>query len=271
MSEQDTDVGERLPVDQLVETYRRAEDDIRAGFRLVHGALGRLDQVLAGDHGFHLVPHNRQVDWKDPAEHLRHLRRQVWGKLLERMQIRRGMSIAAWKKLYDEIETGEPPEITVKNVDDLVVQFKEDMPAMLASAVKEVFNWLRPPGSSYKTNTELEIGERVILGNVVDRGPFCWRVSHHDEQYLIALENVFLMLDGKLHEKRQGDYYSALSSEVKRIASADPCHGATTYFEFRGYTNRNLHLRFRRMDLVDRLNVIAGGARLKPVTQGATR
>lgn len=43
-----------------------------------------------------------------------------------------------------------------------------------------------------------------------------------------------------------------------------PGPGETDLFAFRCCANGNLHLRFRRLDLLARFNQIAGGRRLRP-------
>ena|SRR5439155_23407886 len=39
--------------------------------------------------------------------------------------------------------------------------------------------------------------------------------------------------------------------------------GETDYFRFKCFRNRNLHLEFKRLDLVAKLNAVAGGMRLR--------
>jgi hypothetical protein len=256
-----------------VAVYQKAEADICAAFGLIDGALGRLNVALAGNLDFGLksrLDTRDRYSWDDPTDTLAELRRDVWGRLLERMQVRKMMSVQAWKDLQDRLKHDNPPEITTENVESLVAQFQEEAPAMLKQAVLEVFEWLRPPGSKYKRNSEFEIGERVVIRWMIEDPAFCshWRVNYNYEQELIALENVFRMLDGKL--RRDGDgYYSDVSTAVKAIPIGQPCAGVTEYIEFRGFRNRNLHMRFLRMDLVAKLNAIAGGARLKPVEADA--
>lgn len=264
-----TDVGERLSVEELVAGYVQAEAEIRASFGTIRAALDRLDATLAGEswRGFHLTSRSghHETNWAIPDEHLIHLRRQVWERLIERSQIRRAMSIAAWKKLEDEVEHEDPPEVTIENVNSLIAQFREDGPAMLEAAVHEVFEFLRPHGDRYKTNSQFEIGERVVLSHCVTRGyGRTWSVSDHREQHLQALENVFTMLDGKRPDRSDGYYYSRLSGAIKAVDVGEPCQGSTDLFAFKGYRNGNMHLRFVRMDLVAKLNAVAGGMRLKP-------
>ena len=79
-----------------------------------------------------------------------------------------------------------------------------------------------------------------------------FRVSYHYENQLRALDNVFHMLDGKpLSTYRNGDLINAIN-ESERGA------GETEYFRYKSFLNNNLHLEFRRMDLVQRLNEVGG-------------
>jgi hypothetical protein len=99
-----TAIAGRLTVAELVDTYARAERDIRGAFGVVAGALKSLDACLSLDgHGFDLRRTRRNygegANWTEPEEHLRELRRQVWGLLVDRMEIRKAMSIKAWEDL----------------------------------------------------------------------------------------------------------------------------------------------------------------------------
>lgn len=262
---------EHSTVEELVRIYEQAEADIRTGFRLVADAVVSLNNtVAAGGGNLYLrsrFNHHAIAHFDEPDDHLTHLRRDVWSLLIDRMQVRRAMSIAAWEKLQKQINDEDPPAITVSNLHDMVDQFREDIPTMLKEAVAEVFEWLRPRGGRYKTNSEFEIGERVVLTGCVSHGSAGkWDRSYYRSQYLIALENVFYTVAGTPRPV-QG-YYADLEVAIMAIPNSQPCIGGTDMFEFRGYRNGNLHLKFRRMDLVAKLNAIAGGNRLKPAVTG---
>jgi hypothetical protein len=267
-----TELAPHLSVEELVSVYQRAEADIREGFAKVEGAIDALAATVAmgGWRGISLHDRHQAIHFGEVDKHLRHLRRQVWDALVERMQVRRAMSIAAWKKLREDLEKEEPPPIDVETVRGMLDGFRAQIPDMLKAAVDEVFDFLRPRRSGYKTNTEFEIGEKVILAGAVTAGWWKKGVERHWsvngdwwEQRLIALENVLLLVDGRARQESDG-YYSKLSTEIKSKRGQPQCHGATEFYEFRGYLNGALHLKFRRPDLVARLNAIAGGARLKP-------
>lgn len=261
---------------ELVAVYEQAEAEIRLGFASVARAVERIDSTFSnGTRGISLKSRHRNycdVDFTSPESTITELRRDIWGVLIERSEIRKAMSIAAWKELSEKIERETPPPITAANVSGMLDQFRADIPDMLRTAVAEVFEFLRPHsgwGETWKTNTEFEIGERVVLSGFVTPG--WWRGAKTDwtiagdwyEQRLIALENVFAMVAG--HVRQDGGGHFAKLSDAIKACRGGPCHGATDLFEFRGYRRGTLHLKMLRMDLVARLNAIAGGARLKPV------
>lgn len=267
---EDTALVGRLSIPDLVATYRAAEMSIRAGYAQVHGAIESLRAAFLFErHGLTLRTkhHDVRADWSDPGETIVELRRVIWSVLIDRLEVRKMMSVAAWDALEKEIRQGEPPEITEETVAGMVAKFKHDVPSMLKAAVDEVFAFLRPRGSEYKTNTEFEIGERAVLTGYVSRGyGRTWRVDSYRQQHLVALDNVFAVLDGKLVDD---SHYGPLGSAINACSNGAECRGETAMFEFRGFKNGNLHLRFKRVDLVAKLNAVAGGARLKPPAGGA--
>jgi hypothetical protein len=61
------------------------------------------------------------------------------------------------------------------------------------------------------------------------------------------------LLDGK---GVPGGYASPLMDAIQTSRTGT---GETDYFEFRCCVNRNLHITFKRLDLVKQLNAVAGG------------
>ena len=107
------------------------------------------------------------------------------------------------------------------------------------------------------------IGPRVVLTWQVEQawhpGRFRLRIGN-DHQRLVAFENVFCVLDG-------APKYDSSSSELGHaIAAAPNGIGETRWFKFRCFKNGNLHLEFRRPDLVARINQIAGSRAMRPAS-----
>lgn len=253
-------------VTEIVQTYLKAVVDIKAGFALISGAEKSLNNTFAMEHWGTIQvrsPYNHSSpDYSDVASSIKVLERDVWGALIERMDIRRMVGIQRWREISDQLEKGELPEITEVNVINFAQNLLKQLPDMLTEAVGEVFDFLRPQRSSYKTNSELEIGRKVILTNMVELWSLnTYRVNGHRSQHLTALENVFSALAGQGQINKR--YRSALETEVAETRTAQ---GETPYFRFKLYRNGNMHLEFKRLDLLKRLNQIAGGRRLRPAT-----
>jgi len=139
---------------------------------------------------------------------------------------------------------------------------------MIEESIRECYEFLRPRGSrlGYKTNqkSEFELKEKLILSSSVTR---CYS-DHYDvgtyrEPHIRAIDNVFHALDGKGLPK---GYYGPLIEAIKKtpIRGEGAGIGETEYFRFKCFKNQNLHLEFKRLDLLAKFNSVAGGMRLKP-------
>lgn len=256
------DVTKRTTVEELVRTYIKAENDIRAACALVSGSLASLNNVLklaetSGDVRF--GSHRCDIDWDHPEDQVIELRRSVWGRIVDRLELRRMMSVKRAKELDKWLNSTIEP-ITVESVLGLSRYYIENLSEILSEAVGEVYEFLRPPGSHFKTNTEYELKRRVVLENWVEPWSFAPSRLHPSFYYrprFVALENVFSALDGKGGTLKH--HYSDLETAIYKSAS-----GETTYFKYRAFKKRTLHLTFKRPDLVLKFNQIAGGRRLKP-------
>ena len=247
----------RQTIAEFVGEYGRAEKDIRAGFALVKRGLQALGEGTS-------LYANHYVDFDDVEKVAITLRRKAWSNVIDRLQMRRSMSVKAWTEFEKKMRDGECPPITVEIVEGMVRQYRQDLPAMLEASVVEIFEWLRPRDSEYKTNSEYEIGKRVVLNGIVRRGYSTWGISSYYRQELVALENVFNLVAGIPPQEGTG-WCPQLETAISAIHLSGPCVGETEHFRFRGFKKGTLHLEFRNLAHVARLNAIAGGARLKPV------
>lgn len=264
----DTALVHRLTVSQLVTAYAQSEADIHAALGTLRAAEDRVNAALMnsdGDlhRGWTVHVHER-LRLDDVDDIVAEFRRRVWQQLVHRIDLRGMMSSERWTKLQREIEKGaEVPPITMEAMEAFVGQVTRDIPTMAEEKVREVFEWLRPHNSTHKTNSEMEVPPRVILGHVVEWVGYLgrFRVNYdYAQQKLIALQAVFQALDGKGHVVR-----STYSDIENMLTSGKGQHaGEVPYFRFRAFRNGNLHVAFTRLDLLAQLNRIAGGARLRP-------
>lgn len=263
-----TDLTTRQTVAELVATYERAVTGIRVGFARVARAEDELTAAFdSGSFKYTFSVRDKYnhhgIDFDDPESCIAVLKREVWKRLVDRLEIRRMISIQRATQLDQQLEREEWPEITVENVLSWANGIQDKLPDMIQEAVEEVFDWLRPRGQKYKTNSEFEIGQRVILTWVLEETQWQnkFHVSHYSQKHLTALENVFTALDGQ-GMVAKGSWQSVLADAIN-TTPLDVGRGETDYFKFKCFKNRNLHLEFKRPDLVDKLNKMAGGMRLR--------
>lgn len=263
-------------VEELVGAYEQARDKIvlayatlesakeifEASYLTRQGALGERFRLEASRY------RHEEID-TDPEHALLCLRRSAWRVIVERLELRRVMSISAWEKLQKQINAGDGkdvPELSLETVRGFVRQSARDLPRYLEESVREVYEWLRPRGHSvarYRTNKPFEIGAKLVIERAVEsdwnnhyRVHIGYGYGASESQRMIALENVFHALDGR--GQRAESHMSALEQAI-RACPIGKGVGETELFAFRCYRNGTLHLRFKRLDLLKRLNEIAGG------------
>lgn len=272
-----TDLARHTTVVELVATYRAACADVVRAFELIHGAEKRLAAAFARDKlsSIHVVvpgTHHSGA-WGEPESALYELRRECWSCIVERLQLRQVMSIEAWEKLDKDLRRGFHeakraeamlPEISEQTVAAFAEQHRKALPHHWEAAVREVFDWLRPRSEARRTHKRNEverIGPSVVLVAFIDR----WRIAYgfppvvqwDQDHKVAALERVFSGLDGK--GLAQATHYSELYTQMSETKAWS---GETTWFVWKAHKNGNIHLRFKRPDLVQKLNAMAGGARL---------
>lgn len=266
-----TELIPRLTLAAMVGTYRQAETDIRAAFAMLTAAEENLKKAFTVEYGFDLDGHirNRYLSFKEPAKLMHELKKDAWRVLVDRMELKRILSIKRTEELNAQLEKGtDLPEIEEAQILAMIEGTLAQAGTMIEEATREVFEWLTPQRGwdrEYKTNSHFQIGPKVIRGYCVERwhsNGHPYHVNYHRESNLRALDNVMHALDGHAGDARK-THGGPLCDAINMSTDGT---GETTYFRFRCFKNGNLHLEFRRLDLVEKLNAVAGGMTLKPKT-----
>ena len=257
-----TDIAKRETLSTMIGAYQQATVKIQEAYAILESAQTMLRAVFLDAPGYRFsVTYDRSSDvGKKASDDINaRIKKDAWSVIVQRMELRRLLSIQRRNELDTQIDKGELPELTDENVLALFETSAANVNTYMEEAVHEVFDYLRPPQSKFKTNTEFELGKRVILAWQVEKG---WnrgkfRVNYNRDKYLTALDNVFSMIDGKGPVKSyHGPLYDA-------ITDSHDGTGKTDYFKFKCFLNGNLHLEFLKPDLVAKLNAVAGGNRLR--------
>jgi len=264
----------RQSVGQMVAAYLEANEEIRQAYALLETAQTRLDVAFGDQYGrFQVLPHqyNRDIKFEPPKDAPEVLRTclkvraaikvDAWSNIMNRLEVRAVMSTARVNELNLQLNAPDKlPDITEASVFGLVDTMVNSIGGYMSEAVKEVFEFLRPPCSKYKTNSEFEVGERVILKAFYgDRWNDRPKVEYSRNQDFHNLDNVMHLLDGKGPVKSHTGPLVDGIDKTERFGLV----GSTDYFEFKPCKNGNVHIKFLRMDLVAKLNQIAGGNRLR--------
>lgn len=257
---------------EMARTFREATEAITRHMLAIHQETDRIQLAFLDkeSHPFDLkIYYNGErysLDMEPDSQNLtdamrltNRMEREAWRTLADRLGIRNIMSVKKRTEFDRQMNEGELPPITEETITSILMGLVEQAQDFATEAAKEVFDILRPRsdswGGKYKTNDHFRVGRKVILPWRVERGYGSgkFRPNYHREQELIALDGVFHLLDGKgIMREHRGPLVSAI------CASPDG-KGETDYFRFKCFKNRNLHLEFKRLDLVKQLNLLAAG------------
>lgn len=273
MISQSTELIPRMTVQAMVGAYKQAEVKIRDAFQSLMDAEQTLKAAF-GDTSYRFdldsAIRNRHGSFERPEETLEYLRRDVWRSLVDKMGIRQILSTKRLEQLDRQIEKGQDeeghklPAIEEANVLAMMEGTAMQAESMVREMVREVYEMLTPQRSAYKTNEKCReaVGLKVIKTGWIrpqwHGGKF--EVDHYHHDQIRAVNKVFYALDNRANEANRESYHGQLADAISK---ADRGVGETEFFRFKCYGNGNLHLEFKRPDLVQRLNQIAGAGTVR--------
>jgi hypothetical protein len=183
---------------------------------------------------------------------------RAWEQIVHRLGIRNIMSVKARNEFDKKMKEGDLPDLTEEAIMAVVAGLATSAKDYAKEAALEVFDILRPRGhwgGQYKTNNAFRVGAKVVLNSwYVERAydGKTYRINYRRQAELTAIDAVFHLLDGKgVIKGTQGPLIEAINGCQGR--------GDTEYFRFKCFKNHNLHLEFKRLDLVKQLNGLAAG------------
>jgi len=273
-----TDLIERIPAETMARVYQETLPKIRAAVLEIGDACQALRQVFDDTHGFglDLELHGSRYSF-DPAACdaiADRFKRAAWGALINKLGIRKLMSSKRageldaaihepqrWRYRRDETQGDELPEITPETLYDVLAGMVSSADEFMQEAIHEEYDFWKPAETTrYKTNSgPFALGRKVVKQWMVERGwgGRSFTPAHGHRKHLIALDNIFHRLDGQgVPRGYSGPLVDAIS-----ICGADG-QGETEFFRFRCFKNGNLHLWFKRLDLLKTFNELAGRNRL---------
>lgn len=275
---------ERVPAETMARVYQESLPKIKAAMLEIESALADMERAFQPEYGgqfdlrVQLGHSNNGVDFG--AEGFERVadrfKRRAWALLIQKLGIRKLMSSKRAAELdsalrderYSRHDGDEPallPEINVDTLYSVLSGMVSSADEFMAEAIHEEYDFWKPERKSeYKTNSgTFALGEKVIRGWMVEFetwGGKRFRPHYNNEKHLIAIDNIFHRLDGK---GVPSGYGGPLVDAIKTCGEGGI--GETEYFKFRCFKNGNLHLWFKRRDLLQRFNQTCGRNRLPEV------
>ena len=161
---------EYTTVEAMATAFGDAANEIQCGFNLLASAEARLRAAFQPEYGFHaLVRHETETGPRGSAATIDRLKREAWRAIIAKLGVRAALSDRRWRELEKQLENGELPNITPEAIEEMVSGLAGNLSGYFAEAVAEVFEFLRPHHSEYKTNSEFEVGQKVVLRYCVER------------------------------------------------------------------------------------------------------
>lgn len=162
------------------------------------------------------------------------------------------------KKSKDEFSNSlmvNPPEATEENIYATLQTAMAQSDDIFARGMAECFSNL---DRRFKSHDGWKIGSRVILNNAM--GSFgCWNYHMNHRDTITDVERVFYILDGKQPPLEYGgDIVAKIENTRRGLIGAKQSETETEYFKARIFLNGNLHLWFKRKDLVEKVNKLLG-------------
>ena len=138
-----TEIIPRTTLTMLVAAWRESEAEIRHAFGLLVSAEKRLKETFKPDsYLFNLSrTDSRYRRYENPDELLKELKKDVWRVLIDRMELRRILSVKRNEELNRQIETGKDlPDIDEAQILAMLEGTLANTSVLIEEAVQEVFD-----------------------------------------------------------------------------------------------------------------------------------
>ena len=195
------------------------------------------------------------------AEARRMVDTDVWGHLIQLTGLETLMDKTAKDQFHQQL-IADPPEINEGNVWATLEQCLLDADTIFKRGIATVFSTL---DRRFRSHDGWKIGSRIILTHALSEWGG-WSYHSNQRDAIIDIDRIFCLLDNvpfngygliaAIERDRQGGWGQARQSVTE-----------TTYFKACCYKNGNVHIWFRRDDLLERVNQLLGEYYGAPIPQ----
>lgn len=254
-----------VPIRALVEQYNKIKSRIDVIFENIDAVDKECDEAIGRTY---VLDHHLRSAGCQGNQHS--LRKYFWKYACDKLQLYNLMSVKKRDEFDKQLEDENLPDFTLENVHNTFQCLIDNIGNLAEDAILEAFELFRPRNDHYKTNTQFEVKKRAILEYMIDApvygGKRCHpSLSYTRDKYLRIMDNAFSLMDGKGPTKHPGDSYTILREAIGK--KQQECE--TDYFKFKWHLNGTLHVMFKRLDLLQRMNEIGGKGLLRQPKEDA--
>lgn len=245
--------------EQSMALLEEAYELIEKANKIYQRSFGTLHVIYPSTYACHLDTIKKQAN------------SYAWNQIFHMTHLEQIMSVKASTNIKDRINKNEIEPLTQENLNAMLTAAVQNSTDFMQQAIKEIYDFLTPGvvdyfGKNLKTNRKNAgaIGEKVILKDMVEhhylrykeRPHDFWKVNYARETELIQLDKIFHAIDGKSILNTDA-YRSPLVDAIKCMPTSS-CMGETEYFRFKCCINTNLHLEFKKPEIVKYINQSVG-------------
>lgn len=243
----------RGSISDLVQEYEAICAMVDESWSILKQADARLKRSIGGgdrysgdlatwklDHEFHALK---------PA-----LKRKFWEHVITRSGIKQIMHHRVRRELENQMRDNRTmPDFETQAIQATLYGWAESSGDVFTQMCQETFRQMLPWRGKYKTNKLHRIDKRVVMDGAM--GWYSQSVGEYATEKLRDLDRIFHQLDGKSPPEYPHDLVSVINDE----ASNKQEDAETEYFYARWFKNKNIHLTFKRLDLLSEFNRIGAG------------
>lgn len=183
---------------------------------------------------------------------IRNIDRRIWSDLMLKSGMMALMDAQARDQWHKNQEEGDLPTISEANILSIFEQLHLNKMDVYERGIINVFKGL---SWDYKTNSPCSFGKKIIINNLVayNRWGFSLNWGWRRDQ-LADLERMLFLLDGKHIPDNRGDISTRLMEHIRDNPAKYVYEDE--FFSIRYYQKGTVHLTFKSLNLIERMNDI---------------
>lgn len=230
-------------LDDYVAMRGRVLDTYKSALATLQLADRELEKFLSFGLSWNSTPRDSLTDVTHDID------RRLWRKAFDLTGFGQLMDAKA-REDFERSLNDKPPEFTVENVRSIFLSTAQDAEEMFNRGLVNVFRRL---SSDHRTNTNnaFKVNEKAVLGFMVTQrwgGGLEVRYGRARDE-INDIDRVFKTLDNKKHQPRGLEMALNGALHEGRVYEDE-------YYQIKGFKNTNLHIKFKRGDLLDKANRI---------------